>query len=260
PYPEEIFRRLTDAMADVHFAPTQQAKANLLAERIPPEGIFVTGNTAIDALLQTVDPHYRFRTPCLAELPFADKAVLAVEVHRRENWGERMHRIFRALQRVARERSDVVLACSVHRNPEVAGVANRYLRGEPRVHLFSPPLDYREWANLMARCRFVITDSGGLQEEAPALGRPVLLLRHATERPEAVAAGTVWQVGTDEQAICEAVYTLLDDRRRYEAMATAKNPYGDGQAARRTVQGLAYRLGLTVQRPDEWLAPSQVVC
>ncbi|MFO7245953.1 MAG: UDP-N-acetylglucosamine 2-epimerase (non-hydrolyzing) [Thermaerobacter sp.] len=252
PFPEEIFRRITDAIADIHFAPTRQARDNLLAERIDGRSIFVTGNTAIDALLMTVRPDYTFRTPGLASILDGGRRVLAVEAHRRENWGRPMHDICRALRRVLDARDDVCLVYSVHRNPEVAGVVTRYLDGHPRAHLFSPPLDYDEWANLMARCAFVVTDSGGLQEEAPALGKPVLLLRNATERPEAVAAGTVQQVGTDPDAVTAAILRLLDDPEAYRAMATARNPYGDGQAARRTVQGLACWLGLSTERPDEW--------
>ncbi|HEX6987935.1 MAG TPA: UDP-N-acetylglucosamine 2-epimerase (non-hydrolyzing) [Bacillota bacterium] len=254
PFPEEMFRRITDIIADVHFAPTRHARDNLLAERIPAGDIFVTGNTVIDALLMTVRDDYVFQTPGLAEILAAGRRVLAVEAHRRENWGAPMHDICRALRRVLDARDDVSLVYSVHQNPEVAGVVTRHLAGHPRAHLFSPPLDYPEWANLMARCAFVVTDSGGLQEEAPALGKPVLLLRNTTERPEAVAAGTVQQVGTDPDAVTAAVLRLLDDAGAYRAMATARNPYGDGQAARRTVAGLACWLGLTAERPDEWEA------
>lgn len=252
PFPEEIFRRIADVIADVHFAPTRHARENLLAERIDAANIFVTGNTVIDALLLTVREDYTFQTPGLAEILAGGRRVLAVEAHRRENWGRPMHDICRALRRVLDARDDVCLVYSVHRNPEVADVVAEHLAGHPRAHLFSPPLDYPEWANLMARCAFVVTDSGGLQEEAPALGKPVLLLRNTTERPEAVAAGTVQQVGTDPEAVTAAILRLLDDPDAYTAMARARNPYGDGQAARRTVAALAYWLGLAVERPDEW--------
>lgn len=251
PFPEELFRRLTDAIADIHFAPTEKSRANLLAENIPANNIFVTGNTAIDALLQTVDKDYQFQDEMLARLPFDEAAVVVVEAHRRENWGEPMHNICRALRTVVLERRDIQLFFSVHRNPEVVDVVEQYLAGLPRVYL-SDPLEYVEWANLMARCRFIVTDSGGLQEEAPALGKPVLLLRNTTERPEAIAAGTVWQVGTDPEAIIAAINTLMDDAEKYEAMAKATNPFGDGKAAKRTIDGLAYWLGVSSQLPEQW--------
>lgn len=252
PFPEEVFRRITDVIADVHFAPTRHARDNLLAERIAADHIYVTGNTVIDALLMTVRDDYRFRTPGLDQILTGGRRVLAVEAHRRENWGRPMHDICRALRRVLDAREDVCIVYSVHRNPEVADVVTQHLADHPRAHLFSPPLDYPEWANLMARCAFVVTDSGGLQEEAPALGKPVLLLRNTTERPEAVAAGTVQQVGTDPDAVTASILRLLDDPAAYRAMATARNPYGDGQAARRTVEGLARWLGLAAEGPDEW--------
>lgn len=252
PFPEEVYRRLADVIADVHFAPTPRAKQHLLAEKVPAEGIFVTGNTAIDALLQIVRRDYAFTTPGLAELPYAEANVVAVEVHRRENWGTPIRQVFEALKQWLQARPDVHLLLPVHENPEVADVVNAMLAGEPRAHLFSPPLDYPEWVNAVARCRFVITDSGGMQEEAPALGKPVLLVRSATERPEAVAAGTVWQVGTDPDALLDAANALLDDAETYERMAKAQNPFGDGRAAKRTIAALEYVFGLSQARPEDW--------
>lgn len=196
PFPEEINRHLTGVLADLHFAPTEVARANLLDEGVPADRIWVTGNTAIDALLRTVREDYRFGAESLKRLDLRGRRMLLVEAHRRENWGEPMERICRALAEIVRRSPDVELVYSVHPNPRVADVVRRHLGGRERVHLLDP-LPYPEWANLMARAYLIITDSGGLQEEAPSLGKPVVLLRDTTERPEAVAAGTVRQVGTD---------------------------------------------------------------
>lgn len=251
PFPEEINRHLTAVLADLHFAPTAGARANLLAEGVPPERIWVTGNTAIDALLRTVTPAYRFRHPVLRDLDFARRRVLLVEAHRRENWNGPLDRICRALRAVVRALPEVELVYSVHRNPQVATVVARWLTGEPRVHLVDP-LPYPEWANLMGRAHLVITDSGGLQEEAPALGKPVVLLRDTTERPEALAAGTVCQVGTAEERIVAAVTRLVRDEGEYARMARAVNPFGDGKAAPRIVAAIAYHFGLRVEPPEQF--------
>ncbi len=251
PFPEEINRHLTAVLADLHFAPTPGARDNLLAEGVAPERIWVTGNTAIDALLRTVSPAYSFRTPLLRGLDFAGRRVLLVEAHRRENWNGPMERICRALLEVVRRLPETEIVYSVHRNPQVAGVVRRWLEGEPRVHLVEP-LPYPEWANLMARAYLVVTDSGGLQEEAPALGRPVVLLRDTTERPEALVAGTVRQVGTSVEQIVETVTKLVRDGDEYARMARAVNPFGDGRAAKRIVGAIAYHYGLTMERPEEF--------
>lgn len=239
PFPEEMCRHLTAVLADLHFAPTARSRQNLLEEGVPPGSIYVTGNTVIDALLWTVRPDYRFRQARLAGLDFAGQRVIAVDVHRRENFGAPMRSIFGGLRRLAEERRDVLLVVSVHRNPQVVSVANEFLHGVPRVELLEP-LDYPDWANLMSRCYMVITDSGGLQEEAPALGKPVLVLREVTERPEALEAGTVKLVGTDGEALFREAVRLLDDPDAYRQMATAKNPYGDGRAAWRIVCALRH--------------------
>ncbi len=252
PFPEEINRHLTGVLADLHFAPTDVARENLLAEGVPAEAIHVTGNTAIDALLGTVRDDYRFTHPLLAAMDFNGRRVLAVEAHRRENWGRPMEDICLALRDVVRRHPDVDLIYSVHRNPQVAGVVERILCGEPRVHLL-PPLSYPDWANLMARSYLIITDSGGLQEEAPSLGKPVVLLRDTTERPEALAAGTVLQAGTDRERIVHAVTTLLTDPAAYSRMARAVNPYGDGRAARRILRAiLSKRDTLGLAQPEKF--------
>lgn len=251
PFPEEMYRRLADALADIHFAPTGGARANLLREGIDPRSVHVTGNTAIDALLWTVRPDHRFSDPDLQAVMAGPARLVAVECHRRENWGEPLHRIFQAIADLAESRCDLRIVVSVHRNPEVSEAAIRRLAGRSGV-LLREPLPYREWANLLARAHFVITDSGGLQEEAPALGVPVVLCREDTERPEALEAATVKLVGSDPGAIKTLATTLLDDPREHARMARAINPYGDGRAASRTLDGLEYFFGLRAQPPQEW--------
>jgi UDP-N-acetylglucosamine 2-epimerase (non-hydrolysing) len=251
PFPEEMYRRLADVLADLHFAPTGGARANLLGEGVDPRSIHVTGNTAIDALLWTVRADHRFADPDLAAAAAGPARLVAVECHRRENWGEPLHRIFRAVAALAQRRRDLRIVVSVHRNPEVTEAVGRWLADRPGV-LLRDPLPYPEWANLLSRAHFVITDSGGLQEEAPALGVPVVLCREDTERPEAVAAGTVRLVGSDPDAIHDLALALLDCPDEHARMARAVNPYGDGRAAGRTLDGLEYFLGLRDQPPDEW--------
>lgn len=241
PYPEEINRKLTDGLCDLHFAPTETAAANLLGEGIDAAGIHVTGNTVIDALLQVVD---RLRadagladslTAALPELPPHKKTIL-VTGHRRENFGPGFERICEALSRLA-DRGDVQIVYPVHLNPNVQAPVHRRLGGRDNVHLLAPQ-DYLPFVHLMDRCHMVITDSGGIQEEAPALGKPVLVMRDATERPEAVRAGTVKLVGTDPETMVAEAAALLDDEARYAAMSRAHNPYGDGKAAARIVDGI----------------------
>lgn len=252
PFPEEINRHLTGVLADLHFAPTEVARANLLDEGVPADRIWVTGNTAIDALLRTVREDYRFGAEPLKRLDLRGRRMLLVEAHRRENWGEPMERICRALAEIVRRCPDVEMVYSVHPNPRVADVVRRHLGGRERVHLLDP-LPYPEWANLMARAHLIITDSGGLQEEAPSLGKPVVLLRDTTERPEAVAAGTVRQVGTDFDRIVESVTSLLGDEAEYGRMARASNPYGDGRAARRIADIIAFQWKLALELPQPFL-------
>jgi len=261
PFPEEMMRRLTDDMADVFFPPTYWSRSNLLREGAPPERVFVTGNTAIDALLMTVSDDYRFAHPGLdrmvegvvenARRTSPGARFILVEVHRRENLGAPLERICRGLRRVAEDRTDVRLIVSVHRNPAVKSVIHRVLRGQPRVHLFEP-FDYADWANLMKRCHLIVTDSGGLQEEAPALGIPVLLAREKTERPEAIEAGTVRLVGSDPDGLYLWITRLLDDPEEYRKMSKAVNPYGDGSASRRIADALEYVFGLRNERPEDF--------
>lgn len=249
PFPEEMNRRLTGALADLHFAPTPRARDNLLAEGVRDSTIFVTGNTAIDALYMTVREDYRFSEGFLNRLDYRGRKVIVADAHRRENFGEPMENICLALRDVVRNCPEVDLIFSVHRNPRVVDPVRRVLGEEDRVYL-SDPLPYSEWANLMGRAYLIVTDSGGLQEEAPSLGTPVILLRDTTERPEAIEAGTVRMVGTKRQAVREAIEELIHDRRVYEAMSRASNPYGDGKAARRIAGALLYHFGLASHPPE----------
>lgn len=233
PFPEELNRTLTGRLAELHFAPTDTSRENLLAESTAQFKIWVTGNTVIDALLDTVQTDYEFG-PELAGIDFT-KRILLVTTHRRENWGEPMRQIYQALIDLVEEFSDVEVVFPVHKNPVVREVAEEMLGKRDRFHLIEP-LDYEPFANLMNRSYLVLTDSGGLQEEAPSLGKPVLVLRDTTERPEAVQAGTVKLTGTNRQRIYKAAHLLLTDPVEYDKMARAINPYGDGKAARRIVK------------------------
>ena len=238
PFPEEMNRKLVSAIADLYFCPTANNRANLEREGIT-EGLFVTGNTVIDALKTTVREDYRFSTDELNHLPYGEKKIVLVTCHRRENYGEPMRSIMLALRQIAEENRDVELVYPVHLSPVVREAVDTYLRGAPRVHLIDPlPAD--EMHNLMARCYLVLTDSGGLQEEAPALGKPVLVLRRETERPEAVEAGTVKLAGVVQDDIVTMAQRLIQDRNAYAAMAHAVNPYGDGQACRRIADAVLW--------------------
>lgn len=253
PFPEEMNRVLTSSIADLHFCPTAGNKENLLREGRSPEGIFITGNTVIDALKTTVRKDYRFASGELNRLPYGEKKILLVTCHRRENYGEPIKNIMLALRQIAEEHRDVELVYPVHLSPVVREAVDRYLRGAPRVHLIDPlPAD--EMHNLMDRCYMVLTDSGGLQEEAPALGKPVLVLRRETERPEAVAAGTVKLAGVVQDDIVTMAGRLIEDRRAYEEMARAVNPYGDGNACRRIADAIEWRFGLRKERPADYEA------
>ncbi|WP_079933526.1 non-hydrolyzing UDP-N-acetylglucosamine 2-epimerase [Carboxydocella sp. ULO1] len=251
PFPEEMNRRLAGAIADWHFAPTATSEQNLLREGIQPERIFVTGNTVIDALLQTVKEDYRFHDEQLAAIPFNQRRVLLVTTHRRENWGEPLRQVYLALRQLVEEFSDVEVVFPVHKNPAVRQVVEEVLGGVERVHLVEP-LDYEPFINLMARSYLVLTDSGGLQEEAPSLGKPVLVLRDTTERPEAVVAGTVRLVGTDRERLYANVKELLTVQEAYQRMAQAVNPYGDGQACRRIKQAIDWIFGFSDQKPAKY--------
>ena len=250
PFPEEMNRKLVSAIADLYFCPTENNRNNLLKEGIT-EGLFVTGNTVIDALKTTVRDDYHFATDELNHLPYGERKVLLVTCHRRENYGEPMKNIMLALRQIAEENPDVGRFYPVHLSPLGREAGDRYLRGAPRVHLIDPlPAD--EMHNLMARCYLVLTDSGGLQEEAPALGKPVLVMRRETERPEAVAAGTVKLCGVVQDDIVTMAERLIRDQNAYRAMAHAVNPYGDGRACQRIADAILWSFGRRAERPADY--------
>lgn len=248
PWPEEMNRQMTDDLTDLYFAPTTQSKMNLLQENHPAKQIFITGNTAIDALEQTVQSDYHHQ---VLDLIDPAKRVILVTMHRRENQGAPMKRVFQAMLSVLQSHPDVEIIYPVHLNPKVQQMAQAVLGNQERIHLIEP-LDVVDFHNLAARSYFIMSDSGGVQEEAPALGKPVLVLRDATERPEGIAAGTLKLVGTDPQKVKTAMCQLLDDPQAYQAMAQAKNPYGDGQASARICQILRYYFGQLTHRPSEF--------
>jgi UDP-N-acetylglucosamine 2-epimerase (non-hydrolysing) len=254
PFPEEMNRKLTGSLTDLHFAPTSTAYDNLLREAIVPEKVMITGNTVIDALLATVNKKYQFTSELLANIDYEHKRVILVTTHRRENLGEPMRHVYKALRQIASEFSDTEIVFPVHKNPRVREVVNAELGDLPHVHLIDP-LDYEPFANLMDRSYLILTDSGGIQEEAPALGKPVLVLRDTTERPEAVGAGTVKLIGTDQDVVYHETRKLLMDQTEYERMASACNPYGDGYAAQRIVKAILHHYGLADDKPQTFIAP-----
>lgn len=248
PFPEEMNRQMTDDLADLYFAPTEESKANLLKENQAAAKIFVTGNTAIDALKQTVSSDYQHEL--LAKLDPGHKLIL-VTMHRRENQGQPMARVFRTLLEVVEQRPEVEVIYPVHLSPKVQKLAHEILGKHERIHLIAP-LDVVDFHNLAAKSYFIMTDSGGVQEEAPSLGKPVLVLRDTTERPEGVSAGTLKLVGTEPAKVKAAMLELLDDPNVYQQMAQAQNPYGDGQASQRILAAIVYYFGLSEQRPKEF--------
>jgi UDP-N-acetylglucosamine 2-epimerase (non-hydrolysing) len=244
PFPEEMNRRLTSCIGDLHFAPTATAKQALLREHVDPHTVFVTGNSVIDALKIAVGRTHRFTIPALQRAMSAGKRTILVTMHRRENWGEPMRGAAKALRRLAMEFPDVQILFPVHKNPIVREVVIPLLRDLPNAVLLEP-LDYLDFVHTMARSTIVITDSGGVQEEGPSLGKPILVLREKTERPEAVRFGTVKLVGLDAERIYQTAKNLLVRASAYRAMATAVNPYGDGHSAERTVRIIKHYFHLT---------------
>lgn len=251
PFPEEMNRQLTGVIADLHFSPTERAAQNLLNEDKKEETIFITGNTAIDALKTTVNEQYTHET--LDNL--GDDRLILVTAHRRENLGEPMNNMFRAIKRLVQEHDDVQVIYPVHMNPVVRETANEILGDDPRIYLIEP-LDVLDFHNFAARAHIILTDSGGVQEEAPSLGVPVLVLRDTTERPEGLEAGTLKLAGTNEENIYKLAYELLNDKSKYEAMAKSSNPYGDGQASKRIVDAILYHFGMKEERPQPFYANS----
>lgn len=250
PFPEEMNRKLTGAIAAIHFAPTATAKANLLKENVNPSHIYVTGNTVIDALMTTVAGDYDFGDD-LKDVDFHNHRVILLTTHRRENLGEPMRHIYKALRRIIEEIPDTEIVFPVHRNPLVRKVVEEELAGVDRIHLIDP-MEYEPFANLMSLSSLVLTDSGGIQEEAPSLGKPVLVLRNTTERPEAVEAGTVRLIGTDKDVVYAETKRLLTDQAAYDAMSNAVNPYGDGKASQRIVQAILHVFAGEEAVPDDF--------
>jgi UDP-N-acetylglucosamine 2-epimerase (non-hydrolysing) len=250
PYPEEINRKLTTALADLHFAPTETSVKNLLAERVPGNLIYRTGNTVIDALLEVAGRRFDLREAGIHLAP--GRKVVLVTAHRRESFGKPLKNICRAILRLAQAyRRDIQIVVPVHRNPTVRETVSETLDMVDNVELIEP-LDYEPFVHLMKESYLILTDSGGIQEEAPSLGKPVLVLREKTERPEAVSFGTVKLVGADEKLIFEEARQLLEDPRAYELMSQAVNPYGDGRAAERIVQAILYYFGAVDRKPEEF--------
>jgi UDP-N-acetylglucosamine 2-epimerase (non-hydrolysing) len=237
PYPEEMNRVLTGHLADFHFAPTKRNYDNLVTERVPADKIFITGNTVIDSLLEVSAKPYEFTDNILKNIDFKNKRVITVTCHRRENLGEYMGNIFHAIRDIAEKFSDVVIVYPVHMNPKVRESSDKILKGIENVHLIEP-LQYQPFVKLMASSYLIITDSGGMQEEAPALGIPVLVVRKETERPEAIEAGTVKLAGVMREEIYDLTYELLTNKDEYKRMANSVNPYGDGTACRRIIDVL----------------------
>jgi len=248
PFPEEVNRQLTGVISDLHFAPTSQSKENLLTENKQAETIFITGNTAIDALTTTVTERYSH--PLLETI--GDKRLVLMTAHRRENLGENMGQMFRAIRRLVDAHEDIHVVYPVHLNPLVQAAANEILGEHERIDLIAP-LDVVDFHNFQSRAALILTDSGGVQEEAPSLGVPVLVLRDTTERPEGVASGTLKLAGTDEATIFELADQLLSDEASYNLMAQASNPYGDGKASARICEAIRYHFGQRPERPADFI-------
>lgn len=252
PFPEEANRRLTSVLTALHFAPTETARQNLLKENQKDDHIFTVGNSVIDALLATVKKDYVFEDKELQEIE-EHKRIILVTTHRRENLGEPMRNVYRALRRLVQTVPDTEVVFPVHRNPLVRQAVKEVLDGVPGIHLVDP-MEYEPFTNLMARSAIILTDSGGIQEEAPSFGKPVLVLRDTTERPEAVASGTVKLVGTDEDKVYNTAYKLLTDEEAYREMAESINPYGDGHTSERIVQAILYFYGISEKKPSVFIA------
>lgn len=252
PFPEEANRRLTSVLTALHFAPTETARQNLLKENQKDDHIFTVGNSVIDALLATVKKDYVFEDKELQEIE-EHKRIILVTTHRRENLGEPMRNVYRALRRLVQTVPDTEVVFPVHRNPLVRQAVKEVLDGVPGIHLVDP-MEYEPFTNLMARSAIILTDSGGIQEEAPSLGKPVLVLRDTTERSEAVASGTVKLVGTDEDKVYNTAYKLLTDEEAYREMAESINPYGDGHTSERIVQAILYFYGISEKKPSVFIA------
>ena len=251
PFPEEINRHLTSVLTDFHFAPTRQSYENLLSEGVKSEDIFISGNTVIDALFLMVKENYIFRETSLKDKKIFKKKIILVTMHRRENWGEPLKKTCRAINKIIDKHSDVSVIFPLHKNPEIRSNVKKILQNRKNILLLDT-LDYDDMINLMSKSYIILTDSGGIQEEAPSLGKPVLVLRDETERPEAVKAGVVKLIGTDEERIFSEIDLVLNSREKYMEMSKSINPYGDGKASERIVKKILYNFNLINQSPDEF--------
>jgi len=256
PYPEEVNRHLIGVLTNFHFAPTYGAKENLLKENISEENIYISGNTVIDSLLSVVEEGYGFDNKQLNQIDFSNKKVILLTTHRRENLTGGLRNVFGAVYDLTLANSELEFIFPMHLNPKVREVAIDILGGLERVHLIEP-LSYKEFANLMAKVYLIMTDSGGIQEEAPSLGKPVLVLRDTTERPEAIAAGTVKLIGTDQDEVSYVVNSLINNEEKYSQMANAINPYGDGRASKRIVEMILYYFGYQHQKLEEFIGEEE---
>jgi len=252
PYPEEINRRMAGIMADIHFAPTPVAREHLLSERTRPETIFVTGQTGVDAALAILRQEHTFTVPELRAIDFSAHRVIAMTAHRRENIGEPMRNMFRAVRDLVDKYPDVLLVYAVHLNPAVREIAFPILGGHPRILLLDP-LPYPDMIHLASRSYIAMTDSGGIQEETPSMGVPHVLMRETTERPEALEAGVILLSGTSYEGVFEAGDRLLSDPELHRQMAQAKNPFGDGRASERIAEYLGWMFGLRAKRPEPFV-------
>ncbi len=251
PYPEEMNRKLTGALADLHFSPTALAKEHLLKENVDEDAIYITGNTAVDALKTTIEKDYVFALDALNKIDYKHNRVITMTAHRRENLGQPLENICNAVRKIVDANEDVVVVYAVHFNPAVQEVAHRILGGHARIHL-TDPIDMKDMHNLMNLSYLVLTDSGGLQEEVPSMGKPVLVLRNVTERPEGVAAGTLKLAGVEEEEIIKMTTLLLHDKAVYDGMVAAKNPFGDGKASERITDAILHHFGFIKQRPADF--------
>ena len=253
PFPEEINRHLTSVLVDLHFAPTKQSSKNLLSEGIKRKDIFISGNTVIDSLLLMIKGNYIFREPLLKDKKIFEKKIILVTMHRRENWGEPLRKTCRAINKIIDDHPDVSVIFPLHKNPETRRNVKEILQNKKDILLLDT-LDYDDMINLMSKSYIMLTDSGGIQEEGPSLGKPVLVLRDETERPEAIEAGVVKLIGTNEERVYSEVDTLLNRRDKYIEMSKNINPYGDGKASERIVKKILYDFNLIDQSPDEFKA------
>ncbi len=241
PYPEEANRMLTGVLTNYHFAPTQHSKENLLREGYDESKIYITGNTEIDALHMVLDKNYKFEDELINNINFENRKVIVMTAHRSENIGKNMENIFSAINDIANDNEDVEIIYAMHKNPKVREIAVKILGNNNRVHL-TEPIDYFPFMNLIAKSYMVVTDSGGIQESAPALGKPVLVVRKETERPEGIEAGTAKLIGVDRKEVYEHISLLVNNKEEYAKMANAVNPYGDGNAAKNIVKILREKL------------------